>query len=409
MRRASTSTILHSPRSAARRVRERRARIRAVAAVAALLAIIAAAALIVRGDAGWAWPPSASPVPTSTAEATGTAPPVEPAAPAPVIEPEPSLPATLTVAAVGDMHFDRRVKELIVREGGLAPLKLVAEHLARADVTVGNLESPLSSRGTPLPGKDVHFRGDPRGIEGLAASDFTFLALANNHILDYGTEALMDTVASLDLAGIGYAGAGIDRAAAWKPAVATYGDTTVAFLSFSHILPAGFIAGDSRPGLAPGRTDMAAVTSAISAAKAEYDYVLVSFHWGVEYVDDANGDQVRDGRAAIDAGADMVLSHHPHVIQGVEFYNGGLIAYSLGDFVFDHYSRKTGEAFVLDAELGPHGVANVRATPVYLQGFGQPKFVSGSEATDILERLKRISGPHGTSVVIEGDTARLLP
>jgi poly-gamma-glutamate capsule biosynthesis protein CapA/YwtB (metallophosphatase superfamily) len=377
-----------------------------VTAAVLVLALLSGAGYLLADTLSWSPSETGTPAaPPAAAEATiATMPVAEPPAP-----PPPSLPATLTVAAVGDMHFDRRVKELIGREGGLAPLRYVADRLAAADVAVGNLESPLSNGGSPWPGKDVHFRGDPRGIEGLEASGFTFLSLANNHILDYGTEALMDTVSALDLAGIGYAGAGIDRSAAWKPAVATYGDTTVAFLSFSHILPAGFIATDSKAGLAPGRTDMAAVTEAIRAAKTEHDYVLVSFHWGVEYVDDANGDQVRDGRAAVDAGADMVLSHHPHVIQGVEFYNGGLIAYSLGDFVFDHYSRKTGEAFILEAELGPHGVENVRAVPVYLYSIGQPKVVTGPEATDILERLKRISGPHGTSVVIEDDVAQVLP
>jgi poly-gamma-glutamate capsule biosynthesis protein CapA/YwtB (metallophosphatase superfamily) len=373
--------------------------------VLALAALIAGGALVVRDGLRPSGGGGSDTAPAVTAEATATPLPVV----EPVEPPAPSLPATLTIAAVGDMHFDRRVKELIGREGGLAPLRYVADRLAAADVAVGNLESPLSDGGSPWPGKDVHFRGDPRGVEGLEASGFTFLSLANNHILDYGTEALMDTVSALDLAGIGYAGAGIDRSAAWKPAVAIYGDTTVAFLSFSHILPAGFIATDSKAGLAPGRTDMEAVAAAIREAKAAHDYVLVSFHWGVEYVDDANGDQVRDARAAVDAGADMVLSHHPHVIQGVEFYNGGLIAYSLGDFVFDHYSRKTGEAFILEADLGPHGVDNVRAVPVYLYSIGQPKIVTGSEATDILERLKRISGPHGTSVVIEDDVAQVLP
>ncbi|MBE0416186.1 MAG: CapA family protein [Coriobacteriia bacterium] len=377
----------------------------------AILAVLALAALVTSGVffARVALPSRAGATipgtPPVAAETTVTLAPVA----EPVEPPAPSLPATLTVAAVGDMHFDRRVKELIEREGGLAPLKYVADRLSAVDIAVGNLESPLSNGGTPWPNKDVHFRGDPRGIEGLRASDFTFLSLANNHILDYGTEALVDTVSALDLAGIGYAGAGIDRAAAWKPAVATYGDTTVAFLSFSHILPAGFIATDSKAGLAPGRTDMSAVTEAIRTAKEEHDYVLVSFHWGVEYVDDANADQVRDARAAIDAGADMVLSHHPHVIQGIEFYNDGFIAYSLGDFVFDHYSRKTGEAFILEADLGPHGIANVRAAPVYLYSIGQPRIVTGSEATDILERLKRISGPHGTSVVIDDDVGQVLP
>lgn len=404
-RHSRSSPILQSPRSATRARRNRRARTRAGVAIATVLAFaIVAGHLMTTRHTGPASGPDTSSVPAAGPEQS-----VPALAPLEGAEPDPSLPATLTVAAVGDMHFDRQVKDLIEREGGLEPLRLVADHLARADVAVGNLESPLSNRGSKWPDKDYFFRGDPRAIEGLSAADFTFLALANNHILDYGPEALADTLDLLDSAGIGYAGAGMDRSAAWRPAVATYGDTTVAFLSFSHIIPAGFIATDSRPGLAPGRTDMDAVTRAIRAAADEYDYVLVSFHWGVEYVDEANADQVRDGRAAIDAGADMVLSHHPHVIQGIEFYNDGLIAYSLGDFVFDHYSRRTGEAFILDAELGPYGIENVHVTPVYLQGFGQPKFVSGSEATSILERLKRISGPHETSVVIEGDTARVLP
>jgi poly-gamma-glutamate synthesis protein (capsule biosynthesis protein) len=372
--------------------------------VIALATLVAGGAYLARDSQGPVLGGDTPATPAPDAGSVATTPVVERVDP-----PAPSLPATLTIAAVGDMHFDRRVKQLIGREGGLAPLKYVAERLAAADVAVGNLESPLSDGGTPWPGKDVHFRGDPRGIEGLEASGFTFLSLANNHILDYGEEALLDTVGLLEEAGIGFAGAGANRAAAWKPAVATYGDSSVAFLSFSHILPAGFIATDSKAGLAPGRTDMAAVTEAIRAAKDEHDYVLVSFHWGVEYVDDANSDQVRDARAAIDAGADMVLSHHPHVIQGVEFYNGGLIAYSLGDFVFDHYSRKTGEAFILEADLGPHGVDSVRAVPVYLYQIGQPKVVTGSEATDILERLKRISEAHGTTVVIEGDVAQVLP
>ena len=93
---------------------------------------------------------------------------------------------------------------------------------------------------------------------------------------------------------------------------------------------------------------MDAVTSAIRAAKQRYDYVLVSFHWGIEYKDYANADQVRDAHRAVNAGADMVLSHHPHVIQGVEFYKGKPIAYSLGDFVFDHAGWPDARCFIED-------------------------------------------------------------
>lgn len=344
-------------------------------------------------------PDTTTPLPVATTEATVAA---------PLRKPEPSGSATITIAAVGDMIFDRQVAALIKQSGGLAPLKSVAEILARADVTVGNLESNLSVRGTAKVNKDYLFRGDPRGIEGLSASGFDFLALGNNHVLDYGPDALSDTISILDDAGIGYAGAGMNKELAWKPAIRDVNGARVAFLSFSHILPPGFVAGDSRPGLAQGRNNMGNVTAAIEAAKAECDYVLVSFHWGVEYEDNANAEQVRDARIAIDAGADMVLSHHPHVIQGIELYNGGLIAYSLGDFVFDHYSRKTGEAFVLNASLGPSGVSNIVCTPVYLDSFGAPAVVTGAEATTILERLRDISSPHGTTIKIAGDSARVM-
>ncbi|MBC7266674.1 MAG: CapA family protein [Coriobacteriia bacterium] len=320
-----------------------------------------------------------------------------------------SRPATLTVAAVGDMIFDRRVASLIAASGGRAPLARVASLLSRADITVGNLESPLSSRGSRNLEKDVTFRGDPRGVEGLAAAGFDFLSLANNHVLDYGPDALADTVALLDQHGIGHAGAGADRSAAWRPAAAERNGARVAFLSFSHILPAGFVATDSKAGLARGRGNMDAVCEAIRQAKSENDYVIVSFHWGVEYQDDCNAEQVRDAHAAIDAGADMVLSHHPHVIQAVERYKGRLIAYSLGDFVFDHYSRKTGEAFVLQAELGPDGVGAVRIVPVYLDVNGRPEVVTGEAARVILERLRAISAKHGTTVVLHGDEAEVAP
>lgn len=306
------------------------------------------------------------------------------------------------------MIFDRRVKTLIAAQGGSAPLARVASLLKSADVTVGNLESPLSVRGVRDAGKDVTFRGDPRGIEGLVLAGFDFVSLANNHVLDYGPDALADTISLLDARSIGHAGAGMDRAAAWRPATLERNGARVAFLSFSHILPPGFIATDSKAGLARGRGNMDAVCDAIRAAKRDADYVIVSFHWGVEYQDDCNAEQVRDAHAAIDAGADMVLSHHPHVIQAVERYKGRLIAYSLGDFVFDHYSRKTGEAFVLQAELGPDGVGAVRIVPVYLDTYGRPEVVQGEAARVILERLRTISAKRGTTVTVQGDVAEVV-
>jgi len=391
---------------AAYAARRRSQRATAIIAIAGLV-VVGAGALLAERTVG---PTAASPAPTPLAPTPEpTAALVPSATIEPTAAPVPSGPATITIAAVGDIHFDRRVKQLIAARGGAEPLEEVAAQLAAADITVGNLESPLSTRGTKNEAKDYTFRGDPRGAEGLALAGFDFLALGNNHVLDYGPDALADTIDLLDEKGIGHSGAGMDKTQAWTPAVRDIDGTTVAFLSFSHILPPGFVAGSSRAGLAQGRNNMDAVEDAIRQADAEYDYVLVSFHWGVENEDDANGDQVKDAHRAIDAGADMVLSHHPHVIQAVEYYRGKLIAYSLGDFVFDHYSRKTGEAFVLEAELGPNGVANVTATPVYLDENGKPEYVTGAEARTILERLKTISAKRKTAVTLDGDIGRVLP
>jgi poly-gamma-glutamate synthesis protein (capsule biosynthesis protein) len=374
-------------------------------AAGALVALIATGAL---GDAG------SAALGAAEAEALPAPPPLdEPLlAVEAAIALEPSLPesgpATITVAAVGDMIFDRRVRDLIAREGGAAPLSEVAAQLAAADAAIGNLESPLSSGGSHDGDKDYTFRGDPRGIAALELAGFDAVSLGNNHALDWGAEALADTVALLDESGIGHAGAGADKAAAVAPAVIDVDGTTVAFLSYSHILPPGFIATDSRAGIARGRGNMDEVEAAVRAAAETYDYVLVSYHWGDERESMANADQVADAHRTVDAGADMVLSHHPHVIQGAETYEGGLILYSSGDFVFDHYSRETGEAFIMDATLGPHGVTDVRFTPVYLDGEGKPEYVSGSAAMSILERLRRVSSPHGTTIVIEGDVGRVV-
>jgi hypothetical protein len=404
-----------TPRSPLRRARHAapptagRATVLVVAAAAALVAVAALAFL--------AWPrgsasSTASAVPSTAPHSASPARPAQmaslPSTQAPTAEAA-SSPPTITISGVGDMIFDRNVAVLIRRKGGAAPLSGVASLLASADVTVGNLESPLSDVGTPVVGKDPTFRGDPRGILGLTAAGFDLLSLANNHVRDYGPAALLDTVARLDAAGIAHAGAGADRAAAWRPAVIERGGAKVAFLAFSSVVPTGFVAGKGRPGLAATRIDRRAVRRAIAAAKAHADYLIVSFHWGVEYADNANAEQIADAHAAVDAGADLVLGQHPHVIQAVERYRGGLIAYSLGDFVFDHYSRKTGEAFVLTAEIGPHGVGAATVTPVYLDTSGRPDTVRGAAASSILGRLRALSALRGTLLSVGASRATVAP
>jgi poly-gamma-glutamate synthesis protein (capsule biosynthesis protein) len=149
---------------------------------------------------------------------------------------------------------------------------------------------------------------------------------------------------------------------------------------------------------------MSRVEHAIRELKRRVDYVVVCFHWGVEYTDMPIADQVSEAHAAIDAGADMVIGHHPHVLQGAQIYKGHFIIYSLGDLVFDHYSLATGQTVLVHAVLSPHGV-KVTLIPVYASSNGIPTIVTGAAGRAILLHMQQISAPLGTRLTISGDRA----
>lgn len=381
------------------------------AAIGAVVAAIGITAWAATGCASGAQRARAT---TAGAPAGAIAPAVSAADTTPAAGTTPSVPPTrvvppaITVAAVGDMCFDSAPKRLIRAQGGAAPFAAVASRLRSADVTVGNLECPLSTRGAPVAGKTYTFQGDPRATAGLASAGFDLVSLANNHARDYGTTALLDTFGYLRKAGIAWAGAGANRTAAWTPAIITRKGARIAYLGFSEITPANFVATNSSPGTAY-TYDIAKVCAAIRAAHAKADYVVVSFHWGVERQYTPTARQVSDGRAAVRAGADLVLSHHPHVVQGVEFYRRGLIAYSLGNFVFSPGNVGGRDTIILHATMTPSGVASVSVEPCYIGTNGRPVPASGSAAARILAVVKRTSSGRGTIVRIAGTNARLLP
>jgi poly-gamma-glutamate synthesis protein (capsule biosynthesis protein) len=302
------------------------------------------------------------------------------------------------------------VGEYIDANGGEAALRKVAPLLSGADVAFVNLESPLSDTGTRNAAKDVTFRGRPALVAGLTSAGVDVVSLANNHALDWGPAALLDTIARLQAAGIAHAGAGADLSAAREPALLDTPAGTVAVLAFTDIIPAGFPAGSERAGVSPVRPDRERLLADIRAAAGVADWVIVSFHWGIEYEGYAGGSQRELAHQAVDAGADLVLGHHPHVLQGFELYKDRLIAYSLGDFVFDHYSRATGEAVVLQVELVPEGPPTFTLTPVYLENpYGIPAVVTGDEADAILDRVTGFSERLGLALTRDGDLARFGP
>lgn len=304
------------------------------------------------------------------------------------------------------MCFDSSVKRLIARKGAKAPFGSTHTVLAKADLTIGNLECALSKRGRAVPGKTYTFEGPPSAVRGLKWAGFDVVALGNNHARDYGSVALKDTVANLDKGKIKHAGAGGNRKAAFRATYVDRNGARIAFLSYSQIGPASFRAGSHRSGTAYTQR-LATVVRAVKAARKKSDYVVVSFHWGVERRSTPTAQQVRFGRAAVRAGANLVLSHHPHVIQGVEFYRKGLIAYSLGNFVFSPGSAEGHDTMILSLTLGPKGIRNVVARPAHIDSNGRPVLARGATRVRILGKIKQTSRGRGTRVSVKAGVARL--
>lgn len=318
----------------------------------------------------------------------------------------PALRERVRVTAVGDIIFDRGVREIIDAEGPRGPLADVASILRRGEVTIANLENPLSARGSEWPGKGITFEGPPGCVKALTLAGVDAVSLGNNHIFDYGPVAAADTARLLDRNRIAHAGGGANAKEAWQPAVVRRGPKTIAYLAFSDVHPDGYVvAGPDSPGIAAGDENVDAIARAIRRAKAQADFVIVSLHWGIEYTDHPTDEQRQMAHRCVEAGADMIAAHHPHVIQGIEIYKKKLIAYSLGDFVFDHKDRKCGESFILQAVLSRRGTVSARAIPVYLTNAGKPSIVREEDARSILTRLADISADLGTQVRLEGDTA----
>jgi poly-gamma-glutamate capsule biosynthesis protein CapA/YwtB (metallophosphatase superfamily) len=312
----------------------------------------------------------------------------------------------VTVAAVGDMCFDSSVGRLVAGSGARAPFSSTHGVLAKANLTVGNLECALSKRGSAVPGKTYTFRGSPAAIGGLKWAGFDLLALGNNHARDYGPVALKDTIKLLDTNKIKHAGAGASSASAFRATYVTRNGARIAFLSYSQIGPASFKAGTRRSGTAYTQ-NLSTVAKAIKAAHKKADYVIVSFHWGIERQHTPTATQVKFGRAAIRSGANLVLSHHPHVIQGVEFYKRGLIAYSLGNFVFSPGSDEGHDTMILTMTMGPKGISNVIARPAHIDPAGRPVLAGGATRARILGKIKSTSRGRGTHVTVKGGVARL--
>jgi len=319
------------------------------------------------------------------------------------------------LAVAGDVMLGRRVSEAMARKGPGYPWRAMATQLASADLRLINLECALTASderwldaaGEP---KQFYFRADPSAVAGLAEAGIDFASLANNHAGDFGEVGLLDTVAYLDAGGIKHAGAGANSSAAAEPALLEGpGGLRVAVLAFADF-PPEWAAGPDSPGLnyldplAPGATGYLA--EAIGRARPLADAVVVSFHWGHNWVSRPSAEFRSFAHSAIDAGAMLFWGHSAHLVQGVELWRGKAILYDTGNFIDDYrrHGRERNDLSALFLVDPPD--SRVTVIPIRIQDC-QARPAKGRDLRRFLKRFSGLCEELGTTVAVADGKATI--
>lgn len=363
---------------------------------------------------------------------------------------------SLLLYAVGDVAPDRTDPRDC--------FALVRSELRRADIGFCQLEVNLTERGARLPQVRHTHRAKADVAPALRDAGFHVVSWAGNHCLDWGPDGFYDTLDNLRAAGLRVVGAGAHIAEARAPVLIEQGGTRVAFLAYCSILPANYWAETDRPGCAPmraftiyepiepdqpgtparvhtyaNREDLSALCADIAAARESADVVIVSLHWGIHFVPAVIADYQREvGRAAIDAGADLILGHHAHILKGVEMYRGKAIFYSLCNFAVDlrmdpahassrgfreiqglhpdwipdydslyNFPPESRMTMIASARLTPQGATRVGFLPAYVNRNAQPEVLRATDPRfgDVLRYMQRVSEQQALPVRyrVEGD------
>ncbi len=368
--------------------------------------------------------------------------------------PAASRGVAVSIFANGDMLLTRGPGKRMKSYGpdflfiGIRPL------VEAADIAFGNLECPISTKGTPYPNKPpgVTFRADPLAADALKRAGYDVVSLANNHMNDYGALAVAETIHYLTQAGIAHVGAGRTAAESRRAAIVRRSGVSVAFLAYADpvwsvveardppwpaplaAVPAGGAvpaveygpaasgaaetAGSGRPGTAVIREDTLRSDIEGLRSKAGVDLIVVSFHWGDEFMTAPYSYQKRLAKIAVDSGADIVLGHHPHVLQGIERYKNGLVFYSLGNFVFDMDPDATydsvavivwavkdekGRARIEAFDLLPVRIARKQYTPLPAKGEDRRRISDTLESRSKGLGFTLIRGCSDYGPLVEGD------
>lgn len=340
------------------------------------------------------------------------------------MKPEKRKKGDIVIMAVGDIFVNRPDPPSIFEK--------VAPVLRQGDVVVGNLEAAICDRGAPVLGKvefgSQYLRATPEQAVALKSAGFNLMSLANNHIMDYGPRGLFQTMSILEKNGISHAGGGRNLEDAHRPALLERNGVKVAFLSYTSIYPpAGHAADEDNAGLAiirihtsyespenilyqpgyapvvwtiPNADHQARMESDIRAARKNADIVMVALHGGISWgYGRPAGYQKELSRAAVDAGADLVMCAHPHALMAMEMYQSRLICYCMGNFVMDGVKQKHfgSDTMILKCRVKGRRIQGYSFVPARISDAWQPYVADGAEALAIQKKLEALSQEYGTT------------
>lgn len=310
----------------------------------------------------------------------------------------------VTITFAGDILFDPHysVMASLLQNGGniangIAP-DVIAE-MRSADIMMLNNEFPYSDRGTPTPEKQFTFRASPSAVSYLNDLGVDIVSLANNHAYDYGEEALVDTLQYLKEANIPYVGAGMNAQEASAPVYFIINNMKIAFVSATQIERLDNPDTKEATEISPGVFrcwNGEKLMQKVQEAKAESDFVIVYVHWGTENQEETDWAQNKQAAELVEAGADLIIGDHPHILQKIEMINGVPVIYSLGNFWFNSKTIDTG---MVKVTLSEEGLQSFQFIPCQ-QSNCRTTLLSGEEKARVLGEMRRMSG--GMQIDTEG-------
>jgi len=304
--------------------------------------------------------------------------------------PKPSnLKQTVKLLTVGDINLGRLTGQKILDGNYDYAFEYISDYVKSFDIAFGNLESQLADLGgeTQSPTNEYRFAGPPEGAEGLKQGGWDIVSTANNHMWDYGKNALFETMENLEQAGVRYTGSCRRTEDLYNPVIIEVNNQKIAFLASTMLLNGYEKAGASDY---VAWADSEKLTNAIKNITPDVDWIIVSLHGGTEYRATPTKEKVKLAHQLIDAGADIVIGHHTHIPQGIEEYNDGTIFYSLGNFAFwQPFGYWTENSFAVEIYLGADG--NMDYKSVAIDSGWQPKLATGENEVKILEHIDELS------------------